>query len=192
MNYYQDLTLLPGGDIGISFIRNKVFNRIHKRLVDFKKADGSVPIALTFPNYANNKKDLGNKIRLLTEDKTVLEKYDLFSLVSIFSDYVHVTNIRSVPLNINGYVCFFRKQSNNNVERLAKRRAKRKGISFQEALSDYSQFEEQFIDLPFLTLKSGSTGETFKLFIDKKEAEMSSSTKFNTFGLSKGGAVPDF
>jgi len=192
MNYYQEITFLPEADIGISFLRDKVFKQIHLRLVEFKKNDGTTPLAIAFPTYLADETGLGNKLRIFSEEREILEQYDLSSVLSKFSDYVHNSSIRCVPAEVKGYLIFSRKQSKTNKERLARRLAKRKGIGIDEALASYASFKEKILSLPFLTLKSSTTGEMFRLYIMKEKSEFIRDGKFNTFGLSLGGSVPDF
>ena len=53
------------------------------------------------------------------------------------------------------------------------------------------QREEKY-DLPFIQLKSLSTGQTFNLFVKKEEKKEEGKGGFTTYGLSKGAAVPEF
>ena len=56
----------------------------------------------------------------------------------------------------------------------------------------YGKFKEKLLKLPFLTVKSSTTGQSFRLFISMKEVENGAEIGFSTYGLSLGGSVPQF
>ncbi|MDC7126805.1 MAG: type I-F CRISPR-associated endoribonuclease Cas6/Csy4 [Spirochaetales bacterium] len=193
MNYYQEITLLPDGEIGLSFLWGKVFGKLHIALVNTKREDGSIPVGISFPQYMKVEGcRLGGKLRVFSNDKETLLLCDIEQVLNALKDYVHLTSIRTVPSNVSQYSIYSRVQAKTNVSRLARRKAKRKGISFEDALKSYENFEEGFIDYPYLNLKSWSNGNLFKLFIKKDEAENSNLASFNCYGLSSNSPVPEF
>ena len=78
-----------------------------------------------------------------------------------------------------------------NAERLARRRVKRGDIGFDEALARYSNVVTT-TDLPYIQMKSLTSDKSFKLFIEKKNANQSENQVFSTYGLSSESSVPEF
>jgi CRISPR-associated endonuclease Csy4 len=96
------------------------------------------------------------------------------------------------------HALFSRKQCVTNPERLARRRAKRKGETFEQALEHFTGFEGGFTKLPFVDLLSLSTNASdeksgrFKLFIKRDIYKEPKIGKFTCYGLSQTATVPWF
>lgn len=210
MKYYLDITLLPDADINLGFLWQKVYTQCHLALVEQKNPDNHSAVAIAFPSYrlSNQKQDrieqplianfpLGNKLRLLAVRAEQLKQLDINTWLERLADYCHISSIKSVPENISEYASFTRKQFNTSVERLARRRAKRKGETLQQALSYYQDYQSPTSKLPFVNCKSLSGNRPFKLLIEKQVVSESSEGIFNCYGLSqkhtgKIAAVPCF
>jgi CRISPR-associated endonuclease Csy4 len=189
--YYIEVTFRPTSDISLSFLWKKVFSRIHFGFVAMQNENGTVPLGIAFPEYSDVPPTLGSKFRIIAEDPDFLEAFNVKKCLSIFHDYVHISGSRSVP-DRTEYVTYRRFQPQGNAQRIARRKAKRECISVNEALEKLKGFEDQKVSLPYIQLKSVSSGNDFSLFIKKEEADSSSEFLFNTYGLSKGGTVPEF
>ena len=188
MKFYQEITLLPDAETGIYFLWQKIFQQIHFALVNIKNADDKVSVGISFPEYINSteasEKQLGSKLRLFAETKEELEKLDIEKYLACFSDYVHIIKPRSIPQpRIQGYAVFSRWSVDLNPERLARRYAKRNGISFEEALDRYKNFKEKDKP-PYIQLKSLSGKRDFRLYVSKKEVKQPQSGLFTCYGLS--------
>ena len=193
MKYYFDITLLPDAGIHLGFIWQRVYQQVHIVLVEHKRDENKSDVALSFPQYGNNKFPLGSKIRLLAATTQHLEKLAINRLLVRFSDYAHITSIRAVPDAVDKFACFKRKQYNTNLERLARRRVKRHNEVFEKALDYYSSFKEEESKLPFINVKSVSTDHLFRIFITQEIASHAIEGDFNCYGLSNAGAtVPWF
>ncbi|WP_298623865.1 type I-F CRISPR-associated endoribonuclease Cas6/Csy4 [uncultured Legionella sp.] len=192
MNVYQDITLLPMADIDIHFLWEKVYQMIHLGLVETKMPNGLSPIGLTFPGYGIEPCQLGTKLRVFAMEKQMLEKFNAQKRLNKLSDYTHVTGIRDVPGNISSYVRFKRKQSKSNTERLARRKAKRELIDFENAMKLLKDHKEILISAPFIKVSSISTKNTFKLFICKESSAELINNAFSCYGLSSESTLPDF
>ena len=105
---------------------------------------------------------------------------------------MYVGKIKDVPISVNEHVSFSRKQFKTNVERLARRQAKRKDISYEEALKNYEGFKANETKLPFIMMKSLSTDNQMKIFIEKNRKKDFVNGLFSTYGLSKTTTVPWF
>ena len=191
MKAYLDITLLPSDDIGHHFLWEKVFRQVHLALVENKNNHGS-PAGITFPEFNASKHRLGRKLRLFAPDAEALEKVAITRWLERLTDYVHITSIRSVPDQLQGYVRFGRLWAKSNKERLVRRAAKRQNISYEEALEKYQAFQPEYTKAPFIWMKSASSDQRFRLFISQEPANEAGAAEFSPYGLAKTGALPHF
>lgn len=154
MNYYIDITLIPGADIDINFLLEKAYQRIHIGLTYMKTPNGLSTIGVAFPEYDENTLHVGAKLRLLAPDQATLENFNAKKYFNGLTDYVHITSIRQVPAGIESYVRYKRQQSKSNTARLARRKAKRDAIEFEEALHLLKDQKEVFLNAPFIKVSS--------------------------------------
>jgi CRISPR-associated endonuclease Csy4 len=194
MKFYQEITIMPNNEIDKHFIFSKLFTQIHFGLVSIQDDQNKSPIGISFPEYFMGEKfGLGSKLRLFAHNESELIKFDASKLMSRLSDYVHTSGISKVPEQINGYAVYNRYQPRKiNKERLARRYAKRHKLDYETALKHYDDMKEEKIELPFLNLKSLSTGNEFCLWIKKTKIDQPSYQKFSTYGLSKISTIPEF
>jgi len=192
MKHYIEIKLLPDAEIGLGFLWSKVYQQIHLALVEYKESDGMVGIGLSFPNYGEDTFPLGNMIRLFGQERDELVALRIDQWLARLSDYLTITQIMAVPHGVESHATFSRKQFKSNIERLARRQAKRQGISLEAAMKNYEGMSEQRTQLPFVNLKSLSTDQTLKLFIQKENRAKSTTTRFNLYGLSGESTVPCF
>ncbi len=198
MKYYLDITLLPDTEITLGFIWFKVYQQVHIALAENKIGENSSAIALAFPRYTLSKDKegefpLGSKLRIFAATQAQLNEFDINRWLKRFTDHTHITSIKAVPDHVSEYVCVKRKQCKTNLSRLARRRAKRKGESFEQALQYFASFNDEKSELPFINVKSLSKNEQFRLFIEQVSVKEESAGEFNCYGLSKEQAtVPWF
>jgi CRISPR-associated endonuclease Csy4 len=192
MKCYIDITLLPGPEIPLYFLWEKVYQQLHLALVE-NQENGKVKVGVAFPKYDGEKRHLGDKLRLLAADSEILRKLNLETSLARLSDYIHITQIREVPGKIDGHAFFKRIQLKSNNERLIRRRAKRQGISYEQAASHFEGRKENYSSAPFIHIKSHSTGKRYRLIIQREQAEIATSEAgFSTYGLSNRSSVPLF
>ena len=193
MKFYLDITLLPNEEANLGFLWQKVYGQLHLALVEQQAANGKSTIAVSFPEYGNKDFPLGSKLRLFALTQLQLQQLDMAKWLNRLTDYSHCASIKEVPESASTFVRFKRVQFDTNVERLARRRAKRKGESFEQALKHFNNFKEQESKLPFVNMNSLSKKERFRLFIEKEIVREKVSREFTSYGLSSGGAtVPEF
>ena len=200
MNYYVDIKLEGDTEITLGFIWQKVYNQMHLALVEIKDENNMVEIGFSFPLYLNHSFPLGDVLRVFANSKERLEELNLAKWLSRLDGYAYVGETKEVPSDVKEYVCFGRKQfkSGAEVRRLAKRYAKRNGVSEEEALAKFEVAEKKYAKLkaenrlPFVNIKSLSTGHPIKIFIVKKEVEAEEKGQFNTYGLSNFSTLPWF
>lgn len=204
MKFYQEMTLIDQAEISPYFIWSKLYTQLHIALAEIKDDSDQVSIGVSFPQYIFKEKsedqkakiNLGKKLRLFAASEEDLKKLDIRHWLERLEDYVHITSIREVPSDINGYAIYKRKQVKTNAQRLARHRIKRGDIGFDEALARYSNVITT-TNLPYIEMKSLSTSDQqsekhFKLFIEKQLAEQSETQVFSTYGLSSVSSVPEF
>lgn len=191
MNFYLDITLLPDAEANIGFIWQKVYGQLHLALVEQQIERGHSAIAASFPEYGDDVFPLGSKLRLFATTSDQLQQLNLAKWLNRLTDYTHCTSIKEVP-RVGQYARFKRVQFDSNIERLVRRRAKRKGESLEEALMHYSGFKEQQSKLPFVNMQSLSKDCRFRLFIELEIIEQEEEGAFSSYGLSKTATVPWF
>jgi len=206
MNYYLEITLLPHSEIGWHFLWEKVYQQLHLALVEQafekeivddcgnKKMIKASKIGVSFPSRSVTRHHLGKNLRLFADTQAVLEQLDALRWLSELSDYVHLTRIKPVPEKIKGYGSYFRIQVQHNNAYLARRKTKAKNntLPFAEAMTHFALREAEWIDAPFVYLKSASSGERFPLFVGYQQREKCDTQDFSCYGLSRHSTVPIF
>jgi len=200
MKYYIEIKLFSDTEISLGFIWKKLYAQIHLALVEVRDENNLVSVGLSFPQYELSEFPLGDKLRLFAKSKEELETLDLNRWLARLLDYVEVSEIKEVPSNVNEFVSFRRKQfkSNSEIRRLAKRYAKRNAITEEEALRNFELTEKKYNKLkdenklPYINVKSLSTGREMKVFIKKSEPKEREDGLFSTYGLSNKSTVPWF
>jgi len=192
VKYYQELTLLLQEDVDMYFIWQKLYQQIHLALVENKTGDNASAIGVAFPEYNADKYSLGTKLRLFSEDEKSLEQMYFEKWFNRLSDYVHLRHIKPVPEKLAGHACFKQIKLKGNKEKLARRRAKRKGETLQQALPHFENFDEQRSNLPYINMTSLTNGQRYRLFIEKQAMEQPQTGFFSCYGLSNTTTVPLF
>jgi CRISPR-associated endonuclease Csy4 len=200
--FYQEITCLPDHEISVGFVIGKVMNILHLALVGVSQNGKTCPVGISFPGYLlpgekSGEEDstfpLGNKIRLVALNEADLVGLELSIKLARLSDYVHISSVRVLQRQVKKYMIYKRFQPKGSKERLIRRQMKRKGKTEEEIISNYANLDLRPCDLPFINIRSHSTGENFRLFIDRIECEKPTSEwVFSTYGLSSQASVPHF
>lgn len=193
MKYYKEITLLATVEIPIYFLWEKVYQQVHLALVEVQDVCETVGIGVSFPEYDADGHQLGSKLRLFAVSSNELEKLQIEKWLSLLRDYCKISSIRPVPENVVGHVFFKRIQVKSSNRRLAKRKAKRKGISFEEAFTQLHGRPESVSNLPYIHVKSFSSNKRYRLMIGQVGVELVEKIgRFSTYGLSSIYSVPIF
>ena len=192
MKYFKEISLLLGTEITPYFIWQKLFQQIHLALVENKSEENFSKAGVSFPEYNAGKFFLGTKLRLFAEDEQSLGDMQYEKWLIRLSDYVHVKPIAAVPESLAGHACFTHIKPKGSKEKLARRRAKRKGETLQQAFAYFENYEEERSRLPYINMSSQTNGQRFRLFIEKKEMEHPKTGLFSCYGLSDTTTVPLF
>jgi CRISPR-associated endonuclease Csy4 len=185
--HYIDITLLPDPEFSHAHLLGALVAKLHRALVQLEADD----IGISFPHYSLRPRSLGDVLRLHGSETALRRLMDQPWLQGM-RDHVRLTELRPIPPNAT-FCLVQRRQFKTNAERLRRRRMRRKGESAEQAAKAIPDSIERTPDLPYVQLRSASTGQPFCLFIDQKPVQvLTGKQNFNTYGLSLGAAVPWF
>ncbi|WP_027330764.1 type I-F CRISPR-associated endoribonuclease Cas6/Csy4 [Marinimicrobium agarilyticum] len=187
MDHYLDIQLLPDPEFSQPMLMGALYNKLHRALVSLE----TDRIGVSFPEYSLKPKGLGSILRIHGSNAD-LKQLQALDWLRGMRDHIELSPAQQVPADTQ-HSCVKRRQYKTNVERLRRRRMKRKGETYQEASEAIPDSVEQRPDLPFAVLRSQSTGQGFHLFVEQgKPMPEPVSGRFNSYGLSLGATVPIF
>lgn len=186
-SHYIDITLLPDPEFSHAHLLGALVAKLHRALVQL----GSADIGISFPGYSLRPRTLGTILRLHGSEaalRCLMEQPWLQGM----RDHVHCTPPALVPEGAVPYLVQ-RRQFKTSPDRLRRRRMRRKGETAEQAAAAIPDSVERTPDLPYVQLRSASTGQPFCLFVEQKAVQGTVGQEgFNTYGLSLGTAVPWF
>ncbi len=188
MDHYLDLRILPDPEFPETVLMNVLFAKLHQALVQIDNRS----LGLSFPMINQNKFLLGKCLRLHGSADELTRLQTLNWLVGM-RDYAEVTPILPVPSGVqHRRVC--RVQVKSNAERLRRRYLKRHPEASEAETADFfPTTKEKRLKLPFLQVKSQSTGSQFNLFIEQLPLQQNAIPgRFNCYGLSPEATIPWF
>ena len=107
-------------------------------------------------------------------------------------DHVKASGLARVPTDA-AHRTFRRVQAKSSPERLRRRLVKRYGLDETQARERIPDSAAEMLHLPFVELRSSTSGQTFRLFLSLgAEQPAPVSGKFNTYGLSRTATIPWF
>ena len=189
MNFYQEITLIPDAEISPYFLWSKVYTQLHIALAHVKNQHGVDGIGISFPNYKYEEKDgktfatLGNKLRIFANTGDELDKLALPVWLDRLIDYVHLTSIKEVGDKATGHV-IVRRYRYKDFDKKVSEFAKFKGISEKDALAHCLEHKRPIKRYPFISLKSQTTQNDYKLSIWQEVAKDEKSGSLNTYGMN--------
>jgi len=185
--HYFDLTVIPDPETTAPQLLGTLFGRLHQALALSRTDD----IGVSFPRYSKNPRSIGNILRLHGTDAGLQRLMSADWLKGV-RDHVRMTEISPVPGTCE-HRTVTRKQYKTSAARLRRRRMKRKGESAEEAAQAIPSTVERKPDLPYIHLRSHSTGQSFHLFIVLGPAQLSPVTGlYNTYGFGGRATIPWF
>lgn len=186
-SHYVDIAVIPDPESSASHVLGVLYDRLHLTLVTQRVQD----IGVSFPGYCLCPRTLGATLRLHGADASLVRLLETPWLRGV-RDHVHVGQIAPVPDGAR-YRTVYRRQFKTSVDRLRRRRARRKNETLEQAISAIPASVERRPDLPFAQLRSRSTGQQFSLFIAMGELMTNPiHGAFNTHGLSSTSTIPWF
>lgn len=184
MGHYIEICLLPDTEFSPSVLMNALFAKFHRALVEA----GHGEVGVSFPRA---QKTLGDCIRL-HGSQGALERLMAIGWLKGLTDYTCVSAITAVSDTCR-YRVVRRVQAKSSVERMYRRSVKKGWLTAEEAELRVNTGKEQQLKLPFVQLKSHSSGQAFRLFIQQgKFLDAPVKGGFSAYGLSDVGTVPWF
>ena len=186
-SHYIDIILLPDPEFSHAHLLGALVSKLHRALVQLRADD----IGISFPGYSLRPRTLGAVLRLHGSE-AALQRLMQQPWLQGMRDHVQCTQAAPVP--DGAALCLVqRRQFKTNAERLRRRRMRRKGESAEQAAAAIPDSVARMPDLPYVQLRSASTGQPFCLFIEQKAGhDASGQGSFNTYGLGLGAQVPWF
>lgn len=185
MTHYQDIHLVPDEMTGAPVLMSLLFSRLHLALVQLH----STSIGVSFPELGRT---LGACLRLHGQQPSLVQ-LEALSWPGPLASHIRSGDVLPVPEKIQGYRTVSRRQFKSNPDRLRRRFARRHNLSVEEAAQYVPDGVTRMTDLPFLQVKSASTGQHFRLFVEHgclREQDCPGS--FSLYGLSATATIPWF
>ncbi|WP_445493921.1 type I-F CRISPR-associated endoribonuclease Cas6/Csy4 [Photorhabdus sp. SF281] len=184
MDYYLEIRVLPDLEFSPQTLMDALFAKLHRALGQA----GHGRIGVSFPRAG---KTLGNTLRIHGSNEALQDLQALPWLKGL-RDYTEVTDSQPVPQDTQ-YRCVSRVQVKSNAERLRRRSIKKRWLTEEQARQCIPISKEQRTDLPFLSLKSLSSGQSFPLFVEQGPIEdRPTPGAFSSYGLSASATIPWF
>jgi CRISPR-associated endonuclease Csy4 len=184
MDYYIDIKVLPDPEFKETALLNALFAKLHRALVEL----GNGEVGVSFPAF---KKTLGDHLRL-HGSQAALERLMRDNWLKGMRDYTHTSDIAAVPAGAKHRIVK-RLQAKSNVDRLRRRSIAKGWVTADQAIERIPLVNEQRLQKPFLQLKSCSTSQPFRLFIEHGQTQdQPLSGSFSAYGLSRDATVPWF
>ena len=187
MDHYVDIELLSDPEFAQSQLMAALYAKLHRALV----AQNSRRIGVSFPGFGLDGPHLGTRLRL-HGDADALSTLLASDWLAGMRDHVTLTQPTRVPETAK-HCAVRRVQVKSSPERLRRRLMRRHGIDAQEACLRIPNEVACLTHLPFVPLRSTSTGQSFRLFIEHGPVQSNLvAGDFNTYGLSQGATIPWF
>lgn len=187
MDHHIDIDIRSDPEFPAHQLMGALYAKLHRVLV----AQNTIGIGVSFPGSGSQAPHLGTRLRL-HGNLAALSALMANNWMAGMRDHVTLTSPTRVPETAKH--CVVRRvQVKSSTERLRRRLMRRHDIDVQEALQRIPDEVAHLSKLPYVQLRSTSTGQTFRLFIDHGPAQPHAiGGTFNAFGLSQGATIPWF
>lgn len=182
MDHYQQFVILPDPEFTEIMLLNALVAKLHRALHDYSKGD----IGISFPKAGNT---LGNILRL-HGSQAALNALSTQVWFKGMRDHCDISDIQPVP-TVSQWLLVKRKQPNLTNAKM-RRLIQRNAITEEQAELLMADKTKRKLPLPFIQLKSISTGESFRLHIEQQVVNSPVNGSFNRYGLSQQATVPLF
>jgi CRISPR-associated endonuclease Csy4 len=185
MDHYLDITLLPDPEFTAPILMNALFAKLHRLLVRLDNTQ----VGISFPK--TGARSLGNRLRL-HGPQAALSHLMAQPWLNGMRDHIEVSDISPIPSHAK-HCRVKRVQAKSSAERLRRRYQQRHPETDPDQLIKLiPDSVEEKLQLPYLRLKSLSSGQDFLLFIQQSEVQGSNSGSFNSYGLSSSATLSLF
>ncbi|MCE3004338.1 MAG: type I-F CRISPR-associated endoribonuclease Cas6/Csy4 [Xanthomonadaceae bacterium] len=186
-SHYVDLAVVPDVETSSAALFGALYDRLHRYLARHHIER----IGVSFPQYSVSPRTIGTILRVHGSAA------DLDQLMAVdwqggVRDHIRCAAIAAVP-DLTLHRCIRRRQFKTGVERLRRRRMKRRGETAEQAAVALPDSAAEKPNLPYVHLRSSSTGQSFCLFIAIGPLQPAPvGGPFNTYGLSDTSTIPWF
>lgn len=188
--HFTDITVLPDPNFSQAQLLSALVSKLHKALAQGKYND----IGVSFPKHVSDpvaSRTLGNVLRLHSCHDSLARMMGQDWLRGMH-DHIQLLSISKVPEGTL-HRTVRRQQFKTNVQRLRRRRMMRKGETAEQAAAAIPEQVARKPDLPFVRLRSSSTGQAFWLFVEHGQLkEHPTQGAFNAYGLAQEATIPWF
>ena len=185
--HYIDITLLPDPEFSHAHLLGALVAKLHRALVQLQASD----IGISFPRHSLRPRTLGSVLRLHGTE-AALQRLMAQPWLQGMRDHVQIAALTPVPPDAP-HRQVVRRQFKTSAERLRRRRMRRKDETLEQATAAIPDSVERSPELPFVQLRSTSTGQPFCLFVEHRPVQADGvSGCFNTYGLGLSASVPWF
>lgn len=185
--HYVDVVVAVDAEIPVHCVMGAVYGRLHAAIA----RTGTTAVGVSFPGYSRALRSVGRVLRLHgseAELKALLASPWLGATL----DNVRVGDVSPVPPEAR-HVVFRRRQFKTGRERLVRRRMKRHHESAEAAAAAIGRAAVPRPSLPYVNLRSHSTGQRFALFVEMGGViDTATPGPFNGYGLGRVATVPWF
>ena len=188
MDHFLDFRLLPDPEFSSATLMNALFAKLHRSLVEINNRQ----LGISFPDVKPSVPTLGHCLRLhgtIDSLKPLLARNWLAGM----RDHVTAGEIERVREGVS-YCRVRRVQVKSNAERQRRRYYKRHPEAREvDVISKMPDTAERKVTLPFVRVRSQSTGQQFCLFLEHLPPQSHPiAGEFNSYGLSANATVPWF
>lgn len=184
MDHYLEIRVLPDPEFSEEMLMAALFAKLHRALGSRGKGD----IGVSFPLHG-----LKPGICLRLHGKNLaLHELESMTWRKGLNDYCQCSEVMPVP-EVKGWRCVSRVQVNSSPQRLLRRSVRKGWLTEEEAQQRSLLMQEKHTDLPWLNMRSLSSGQMFRSFIRHGEILSEPLTgEFSSYGLSQTATVPWF
>jgi CRISPR-associated endonuclease Csy4 len=187
VDHYVDILVRPDPEFASHQLMEALYAKLHRALV----AQKSTRIGVSFPDFSLRGPHLGMRLRLHGEHEPLSALLARDWMIGM-RDHVALTPPTPVPDSVQHRIVR-RVQAKSNPERLRRRLMHRHPIDAAEARRRIPDERGQTLNLPFVQLRSASTGQSFRLFVDHGPLQAHATAgDFNAYGLSQTATTPWF
>lgn len=184
MDNYVEIQILPDPEFSTNTLMNVLFEKLHLALVQGNHDD----IGVSFPQA---RKTMGDVVRIHGSREALQRLMDQ-RWDNGMCDYIKVSEIRPAPEK-SQHRMVRRVQAKSSLDRIYRRSIKKGWLTAQEAEQRVAEGREVLLNSPFIQMRSQSTGQKYRLFIEQGDIQDTSQKgSFSTYGLSNEATVPWF
>lgn len=185
--HYMDIHLRPDPEFPSHQLMGALYAKLHKALAQIQ----NTAIGVSFPGYTQSPRTVGGTLRLVGPEAE-LTGLLAHNWLTGMRDHTTLTPVAPVPRDAP-HRTLRRVQAKSSPARLRRRQMRRHGLTDTQTLERVPDSAVEVLDLPFVMLRSTSTGQRFPLFLRLGPlVPAPQAGVFNTYGLSHSATVPWF